>query len=259
MGYQQNVAAAFDLAKNYHQQASVQERVAQQLALLVAEFDLPEKPRILEIGCGTGFLSQHLIKQWPHANLLLTDISPGMLERCQTQLGEIDRKRVDFARMDGESISLEGEFDLIISSLAFQWFNDPMGNLEKLALKLASGGRLAFMTLGDGSFHEWRKLCEQSKIPCGLHQYPNRAAWEKAWPVMGSGEMVESRIIVDHPSPQFFLKGLKQIGASLSPADYRPITGAGLRQVLRSHNRMKKKFSITYHLLFGSFKLDNEL
>ncbi len=256
MDYRRAVASAFAQAHEYQQRAEVQRRVAGLLAEEVAGFDLPQRPRILEIGCGTGFLSRHLLKLFPDASLLLTDIAPAMLSRCQASLGGIDPERVGFAIMDGENITHPGLFDLIVSSLAFQWFGDPLGNLENLVAKLAPGGCVAFMTLGDQSFREWRDLCAENEIPCGLHDYPDMAAWRRAWPDGGRGIMTENRISVEHPSPQAFLRELKKIGAALPPRGYRRASSTGLRRALRGHDEKKQAFSITYHLLYGSFIKD---
>ena len=42
--------------------------------------DLPPRPRILEIGCGTGLLTRELARRLGPADWMLTDISPAMLE-----------------------------------------------------------------------------------------------------------------------------------------------------------------------------------
>ena len=42
-----------------------------------------ENPRILEVGCGTGILTEFLIKKYPNASFEITDISGSMLEECK--------------------------------------------------------------------------------------------------------------------------------------------------------------------------------
>jgi malonyl-CoA O-methyltransferase len=48
---------------------------------------LGQYPRVLEIGCGTGFLSEALLARLPAASLTATDIAPAMLERARQRLG----------------------------------------------------------------------------------------------------------------------------------------------------------------------------
>ena len=38
--------------------------------------------RILEIGCGTGLLTRDIQARWPDAEIIVTDLSPGMLDKA---------------------------------------------------------------------------------------------------------------------------------------------------------------------------------
>ncbi|MBF0380572.1 MAG: methyltransferase domain-containing protein [Magnetococcales bacterium] len=240
-------------AQVYQNKADVQYRVAGQLAKMVATYELPARPHILEIGCGTGFLSQHLVDVWPDATLLCSDIAPEMVASCRANLVDVDDELVSFAVMDGENLPKGEKFDLIVSSLVFQWFVDPLGNLANLVDRLNPGGRLAFVTLGEETFKEWRGLCDKNRIACGLHDYPTRDDWQSCWPDDGAGEMDTSMIIEEHPSPLAFLKGLKEIGTGLPVTGHAPVSGGELRRVLAGYVRDKSSFCVTYHLLFGSF------
>ncbi|PWC84307.1 hypothetical protein AEJ54_29585, partial [Azospirillum sp. Sp 7] len=149
------IAAAFGkAAPRYEEHAAVQRIAAERLAERVARLPLPPRPRVLEIGCGTGFLSRALRERIGPADWLLTDLSPDMLARCRAALG--DPTDSAFRIMDGEKPDLDGPFDLIVSSLALQWFRDPTAALARWAEMLAPGGRIAVATLAADSFREWR-------------------------------------------------------------------------------------------------------
>ncbi|MBF0358623.1 MAG: methyltransferase domain-containing protein [Magnetococcales bacterium] len=260
MVFRQAVTEVFNGAKAYQQKAVVQQRVAGRLAEQLGDLALADQPQILEIGCGTGFLSKHLINLWPGSRLLCTDIAPEMLARCQTQLAKMDSELIDFQVMDGENIPGDETFDLIVASLVFQWFLDPLGNLQKLVKRLKPGGRLVFVTLGPETFVEWRQFCSKYQLACGLHDYPSGDDWQQGWPQGGVGQVVEERIVEEYPSPQFFLKGLKEIGTALSPASHKPVSAFEMRRALHSYAEENKNFSITYHLIFAGFlktNLDN--
>lgn len=69
LSWKNKVTRNFDVhAHMYEQYGDVQTKVADNLAC-----DLPclEKANILEIGCGTGFLSRHLIKNIKGRGLIL--------------------------------------------------------------------------------------------------------------------------------------------------------------------------------------------
>ena len=42
-----------------------------------------ERPRVLELGCGTGLFSRHLVQLYPHGHFVLTDVAPAMIAECR--------------------------------------------------------------------------------------------------------------------------------------------------------------------------------
>ena len=79
------VAQAFGRAADYDAHADVQRIVAGRLADRVATLALPAEARVLEIGCGTGFLGAALIDRLPGARWTMTDVAPAMLARAQAR------------------------------------------------------------------------------------------------------------------------------------------------------------------------------
>ena len=123
------IAQAFDAAAAYDAYAVVQRQVAAWLAERIVAV-APPRPRVLEVGCGTGFLTQAAWPRLDRPEWLMTDIAPEMLARGRAQMPDLCARV-----MDGERPDLAGEapFDLIVSSLAVQWFSDLEGGLQRLA------------------------------------------------------------------------------------------------------------------------------
>jgi malonyl-CoA O-methyltransferase len=217
-----NVADAFGRAVQYDAHAAVQWIVAQRLAERIAALELSEAPRILEIGCGTGFLGLGLIDRWPDARWTMTDIAPAMIDRARARFAGHD---IAFAVMDGEAPTLAGPFDLICSSLTFQWFADLAGAVTRLRGLLAPGGRIAFTTLAAGSFLEWRRA--HKDFPAGTPDYPSR----QALAALGLDVSIETIPMV-HVDAREFLRSVKGIGASIPRAGHRPLTPGQLRSVM---------------------------
>ncbi|WP_442679904.1 methyltransferase [Sphingomonas sp. ASY06-1R] len=217
------VAAAFDRAADYDRHAIVQRQVAEGLAARIAGLRLPEGPRLLEIGCGTGLLGEMLVDRLPGAHWLMTDIAPAMVARARARFAR--RPEIRFAVMDGERPDAEGPYDLICSSLAAQWFADLPGTLARWRDRLGQGGRIAFTTLAAGSFAEWRRA--HGDLPCGLHFYPEA----EALAALGLEVSLERRIL-HHADARDFLRGLKAIGAGTPQPGHRPLTPAQLRTVM---------------------------
>jgi len=88
---------------------------------------LPEsfKPkRILDLGCGTGNLTQEILNHFPNAEIHVLDLSEDILNECKKRFekaGNIHYIKADFKQMDLDSSS----FDLVMSSIAIHHLTDP--------------------------------------------------------------------------------------------------------------------------------------
>jgi malonyl-CoA O-methyltransferase len=221
----QRFAAAAD---DYDAHSSLQRTAAQRLAQRVTALALPASPRVLEIGCGTGHLTEILA---PHigGDWLITDIAPAMVAACRKKLVRPAR----FAVMDGERPAFAaGQFDLIVSSLAAQWFDDLPAALAALSKLLAPGGHLALTTLGEGSFAEWRTAHASCGFSPAVRDYPT-AATLRSWMPSDCSGTVSAEILTEVLAGAIeFPRRLRAIGADTPAPGRRPLTAGGLRRVL---------------------------
>ncbi|NLI25853.1 MAG: dethiobiotin synthase [Acetobacter sp.] len=228
------VIQRFDRAAGYDQAASVQRVTARHLALEIrknCEVVGLKPERILEFGCGTGLLTQHLLEFWPEARIVATDAAPGMLERARERCGDA----AHFALLDIEaptfSPEIDGPFDLICGSLVLQWITARRDVLACLSSRLAPGGFLAVTTLCEDTFAEWRLACQQENAPVSLHDYPSLKNLEREIPAGMSGKWVEN-VLVEAGSGLHFLRRLKETGAAEPRSGSRPLHPGVLRRVL---------------------------
>jgi malonyl-CoA O-methyltransferase len=137
-------------AGQYDRYALVQRRLAEQL---VAGLELqPQKlTHILEIGCGTGYLTGLLRRAFPEALITALDLAPAALQAARTRLAGAEG--IKWLVADGEQVT-PGRFDLITASSVFQWFNQPGQACRRYWDHLNPGGLLAFTTLGPLTFRE---------------------------------------------------------------------------------------------------------
>jgi malonyl-CoA O-methyltransferase len=233
-----DVAARFSTAAvSYEGHASVQHGIASRLAARIATLDLPRRPRILEIGCGTGALTQRLGTRFADADWTITDLSPAMVRtaRRALTLGGVSRYRV----MDGEDPDLDEEpadFDLICSSMAVQWFGDPVRGLERLAARLAPGGHLAVALPVQGTFAEWQRAHEQLGLRARTLRFLDPAALHPGGDDVQARTEVEC-VIDECGSARTFLRGLRRIGATAAQPGTRPLSAAQLRRVCTEFER----------------------
>jgi len=221
------IGAAFAAARDYDRHARVQQAVARGLAGRIAELRLPAGARVLEIGCGTGFLTAELVRLGLGQRLLVTDLAPAMIERARGAVGEAPGRQ--FRVLDGEHGARPGEapFDLIASSLTFQWFDDLPAAVARLTGWLAPGGVLAFTTLAAGTFAEWQDAHEALGIAAGTPTFPGRAALACVMP-----EVALATIAEPQGSARAFLHAVKAIGAGTAASGHRPLPPGQLRQVM---------------------------
>jgi malonyl-CoA O-methyltransferase len=223
-------------ANDYERHADLQRSVADRLALLLPQLEVP---RVLELGCGTGLLSRHLIAQYPDGNLVFTDLAPAMLDQCRLNLGVQPRGRARFIQMDGSKPDTSlGAFDLIASSMALHWLSDPVAGLDTLRSLLAPHGVLLFAALGPESFTEWRSVLEAEGLPNGVITTP---------PLPGI--VAEERTIVDDSTLRF-LRRMKRVGGTTPRERYTKLSAGQLRRAIRSADA-KTGGRITWHIVYG--------
>lgn len=235
-----------EAADHYDASARVQPVVAAHLAAQLAAWQAFWPQKILEIGCGTGGLSAHLLQIFPDAELVLSDISPSMLALCQRQIGE----KPIYRQVDTQNLPPDlGSFDLIVSSLALQWVEDLPSTLNHLIALLNPGGRLAFAVLGNENFKEWSQLLLRSGAPSGLHSYPSAETF--CWPEPYKGLIEQEFLYEQHESGAAFLKSLKQIGAATPHAAHKPIPVPIMKRILKAS---ETGFRVSYHILYGDVR-----
>ncbi|WP_066514541.1 methyltransferase domain-containing protein [Sphingobium cloacae] len=247
MGRKQRISDAFGAAAARYDDHAGPQRLA---AALVADLAQRQKPhgveRILEIGCGTGFLTRDIQARWPGAELVATDLSPEMLARASA--GGLVAGT--FLAMDGELPAFEGEwFDLILSSLAFQWFDDLPGALRRLADLLRPGGSLIFSTMGRGSFVRWRAAHEACGLMAGIPDYPDLAALRAILAPFGDAFAFDEDYALSCGGAKGLIAHLKGIGAIVPHEGRKPLAPKDLRRVMTAFEAQGGNDG--YQVLFG--------
>jgi malonyl-CoA O-methyltransferase len=241
-------------AGSYDAGADVQFTVAEALAAKVGALPLPAKPRVLEVGCGTGLLTRALARRLnaapgatPNTAWTITDIAAPMVAHCEKALAtELPGAR--FMVMDGAAPVLSPGFDLIASSLALQWFDDPAGALRRLSALLAPEGQLAFATLGPGTFEEWQAACALSGVAAPARKYLSAQDFKRTLPPGFRISLEQTVIRRTYTDGWAFLQRLRQLGAHRAVPEAQPLSAGALRRVLRA---TAGPFTVTYDVIYG--------
>lgn len=249
---QQIIRNFSESATHYDQHARVQRYAALQLAGYISALQIKPGSKILEIGCGTGFVSERLVQLFPDCKLILSDISPEMLGKCKDNLVEkdYDLSSVYFQVLDGESIQSFEPYDLIVSGLTVQWFDDFPGWLERGYSSLRAGSTMVFSYMSDKSFPEWKDSCSQLGIPYSGNRLPDpdlikKVSRNKDLRCMWEAEFRSEK----YDSLLHFFREIKDIGASANSSDQE-----GTPNTLRALNYFHsngKGCEISHHIVYG--------
>jgi trans-aconitate 2-methyltransferase len=115
--------------------------------------------RIVDLGCGTGSLTEVLADMWPDAEVVGVDRSAEMLEHAHS----LDHPHVIFRQQDIVEFQPNGE-DLTISNAALHWVPDHENLVLRIAKALKPGATFAFQVPKnfDAPSHVLlRKLCSK--------------------------------------------------------------------------------------------------
>ena len=110
---------------------------------------LDPKPgeRILDLGCGTGHLTERISNSG--AKVVGLDASPDMIGQARQNFPD-----VTFVLADAAKLNFEGEFDAIFSNAALHWMTDAAAVASGMARALRPGGRLVAEFGGKGNIRQ---------------------------------------------------------------------------------------------------------
>lgn len=257
-------------AVNYDTYANVQKKMAYEL-LNMASFDCGNKNGcidILDIGCGTGFLTEQLLYNYQTARITAVDFAPGMIEYARDKFFG---KNVEFHCLDIEEAEFNKKYDMIISNATFQWFNHLEKTIEKIGSILKNSGVLAFSTFGDMTFNELHRSYEIAGNK--LNMEPESLPGQKFFSPVEILEICRRRLkntgtskyeIINTENHEYeyfktvrdFLDSVKKIGANNSNCNRKSNT-ALTREMIKTYEAMYKEdghVKATYHCVFFTVK-----
>ena len=127
--------------------------------------ELPEDAKILELGCGPGYLWQENINRIPAGwSITLSDLSSGMLDAAWRNL-VVTGRAFQFKEIDAQSIPFEDNtFDAVIANHMLYHVPDRPKAIEELKRVLKPGGRLIATTVGENHMREMMDWCARVHV-----------------------------------------------------------------------------------------------
>jgi malonyl-CoA O-methyltransferase len=232
----------------YHNSAVTQKKAASELVQMIASAgNFDGYSDILEIGCGTGFLSAGLAELFSGAAITVTDISPAMLDFCRNILPPNTESCFSFMEHDITDGCPGGSYDLVVSSLVFQWIPDFSTLMHDIHAHLKNGGSLIFATLTDGTFADIQRIFNNMEIPFPMP--PLAAADELLAALDGFTNVTfhEEKYVEKYSSMKEFLNHIQGTGAG--NATGRKVPVSALRKLIKEYD---DGVSAEYRILFVS-------
>src|SRR5699024_6606905 len=126
------------------------------LGEFIKDIPLEHADSVLEIGCGTGFLTEYFIQNFSFNRYVANDIIP----ECADYVDMISPE-VEFLEGDVEELALDEKFDLIVSNATLQWAEDLKSVVSKLNNMLKDRGILAFSIFGNRNLEQMSKILQR--------------------------------------------------------------------------------------------------
>jgi len=146
-------------AAHYEQTAVVQQTIAKRLLARLCYLRM-QPERVVDLGCGTGFVSAGLLQRYKKAHVISMDSAPAMLTYTRRQGGWWRKPTVIAA--DATQLPLQDQsIDMVLSNVMLPYCADWAAVFAEVMRVLRPEGVFMFTALGPDSLQEWRQSWQQ--------------------------------------------------------------------------------------------------
>ncbi len=227
-------------SQTYDGVAFVQKMSAQKLSrMIVSHAQTQSLHSVLDLGCGTGHMTQALLPHCASSNFTLVDFSSNMLQQAAKKFENCPNIRyecVDFLTRDFEG------YDLVVSNFAFQWAD----SLKKVVLNHARGAKiLAFTALLAGTFDDWYAFLGSHGAEPPRKPYPTASYLQTFLTELGQVcDTAQEACTLNFSDPRALMSYLRALGASAASV---PVSLSCLKKIRED----LRPVSLTYQIFYA--------
>jgi trans-aconitate 2-methyltransferase len=128
---------------------------------LIPKLELTGKEALLDIGCGSGKITQLLSTYLPKGQVVGVDSSEEMITDARKSFPHCHNPNLTFLKMDARELTFREEFDVAFSNAALHWIIDHQTVLAGVHDSLDKGGKLLFQMAGKGNAQDVIDVVEE--------------------------------------------------------------------------------------------------
>lgn len=232
---------------SYTEHAIVQQQICQSLFKLMQQqlSDIP-LDRVFEIGCGTGNLTQLMLRNLPIKQLILNDLYPEVQQHFSPQ------QAIEWQIGDIEQIEYPTALDLIVSSSALQWMTDLDAVFKKCRAALKSQGYFCFSSFGQQNLKQIKMLTGQGLDYLSIETLQEKLLTQ-SFEVLHLSQSIEN---LNFAHPKQVLQHLQATGVTATASKHR-WSKQSLQQFYLDYEQFssldscgQRVYSLSYHPIY---------
>ncbi|WTW92061.1 class I SAM-dependent methyltransferase [Streptomycetaceae bacterium NBC_01309] len=139
---------------------------------VLARLELPLDATVLDAGCGSGRVTEELLRRFPTASVVAVDVSRSMLDQAHVRLTpHADRVLLRQVDLEAGLPFDDRSFDAVLSTGALHWVRDHGAFLAEAGRVLRPGGHLAVQCGGHGSLFSVHTILAELGIDTAAHNH----------------------------------------------------------------------------------------
>lgn len=253
-----NIQRSFGEASTQYDDFALLQRMIGDTLMQRYATDISQHVRVLDIGSGTGYLTNKLASTYRSNELIALDIAPNMLK---TAIKATAQYPLSFICADAEALPLaDNTINAIFSNLAFQWSTDLTTLFSECYRALDAGGVMAFSSFGPKTLLElnqaWMAADDHVHVnnfidAREIQQQLNRAGFKET-------DVVYEELIFYYPTVNSLMQDLKGMGAhNINEQRKKGLMGvSAFKRMLLSYEQLRdtKGLPATFQAVYGFAK-----